>query len=658
MADTALNASLSLIQEKVSAGQFASALDDLRPLLDSATSTEALYMSAVCYRYLKRYEEAQRALSALKSRAGDRGRAYQEQGHLDLARNRPQQALAAFANATQLNPALVASWQNQARILTILQRPEDAQQADAQVRRLQALAKPLLAVMDLLAQGKLGKAEALCRKFLRAHPTDVEAMRLLAGIAVQFGVLEDAEYLLESASEFDGANTQLKVDLVDVLRKRQKFSEAQALAESLYRRSPDNVQLKSLFAIEEMQMGRYDHAVTLFDEILEVMPNDPITLTSKGHALKTLGHQQPAIASYRAAVRSDPWYGEAYYAMSNLKTYRFDDDELSAMQAYEVREEISPMGAVHFCFALGKAFEDRKDFHESFRYYRKGNALKRELSNYDPDQMSEDLKAQRNYFVSDVFQGRTGAGTLSRDPIFIVGLPRAGSTLLEQILSSHSAVDGTLELPNILSMAQKLRRRGREGAEPYPALLSELKDDELAGLGEQYISDTRIHRKGAPYFIDKMPNNFRHIGLIKLILPNAKIIDARRDPMACCFSGFKQLFAEGQEFTYDLTDLGCYYRDYLMLMDHWDTVIPGEVLRVDYEDVVDDLEKEVRRLLDFCGLPFEEACLNFHQTKRAVRTASSEQVRRPIYSEGLEQWVNYEAFLEPLRKALASEIEP
>ena len=664
MTDVSPQTLLGAAQEKISSGFFGEALEALQPLLPASDkekrsegNVDAMYMAAVCYRYLKRFSEAQTALSYLKSRATDRGRVYQEQGYLDLALNRPQQALAAFANATQLNPALIASWQSQARILAALRRPQEAQQAEAQVGRLLNLAKPLVAVTDLLAQGKLAKAEALCRKYLRANKTDVEGMRLLASIAVQFGVLEDAEYLLESAVDFDDANTQVKIDLVDVLRRRQKFSASRELAYTLHQRNPENLQLKSLFAIEEMQMGNYEQSISLFDEILERLPEDPITLTSKGHALKTLGRQDPAIACYRAAASADPWHGEAYYALSNLKTYRFTDDELDAMRAYEQREELSPASRVHFCFALGKAFEDREAYEESFGYYAQGNGLKRALSNYDPDQMSADLKAQGEYFASDVFQERKGEGCADADPIFIVGLPRAGSTLLEQILSSHSAVDGTLELPNVLSMAQKLRRRGREGDTPYPALLADVSASELRELGEQYIRDTRIHRKGAPFFIDKMPNNFRHIGLIKLMLPNAKIIDARRNAMACCFSGFKQLFAEGQEFSYDLTDIGRYYRDYVTLMNHWDTVIPGQILRVDYERVVDDLESEVRRLLDFCALPFEGACLNFHETKRAVRTASSEQVRRPIYSEGLEQWVNYEPFLGPLKDALAEDYE-
>ncbi len=267
--------------------------------------------------------------------------------------------------------------------------------------------------------------------------------------------------------------------------------------------------------------------------------------------------------------------------------------------------------------------------------------------------MSADLEAQRDVCTAELFERRSGCGHAVPDPIFIVGLPRAGSTLLEQILSSHSQVDGTLELPNILSLSHRLRRRARqEGATEYPGILNELSDEELETFGREFIDDTRIHRQGAPYFIDKMPNNFRHIGLIRLILPNAKIIDARRHPMACCFSGFKQLFAEGQEFTYDLTDAGRYYRDYVNLRDHWDAVLPGKVLRVHYEDVVADTAGQVRRILDYCGLPYEDACVNFHETRRSVRTPSSEQVRQPIYTSGLEQWRNFEPWLEPLEHAL------
>jgi len=300
----------------------------------------------------------------------------------------------------------------------------------------------------------------------------------------------------------------------------------------------------------------------------------------------------------------------------------------------------------------------RGDYATAFDYYSRGNRLKRAQSRYDAGQMSDDLRAQRDACSAELFAAHSGAGCEAPDPIFVVGLPRAGSTLIEQILSSHSRIDGTLELPNILSLSQRLRRRGRQaGGTPYPALLAELSPEELEEFGEEFIRDTQIHRQGAPLFIDKMPNNFRHIGLIRLILPNAKIIDARRSAMACCFSGYKQLFAEGQEFTYDLADIGQYYRDYVELMDHWHCVLPGYVLTVRHEDVVRDLETEVRRMLDFCGLPFEEACLEFHRTDRNVRTPSSEQVRQPIYTSGLEQWRNFEPWLDPLKAALGPELE-
>ena len=647
------------IQKKMASRNFAEALLDIDHLLaDDPENADALYMAAVCYRYTSKFDQAQDCLDTLKSLPHDRGRVYQEQGHLHAARNQPHKALAAFANACQLNPVLLASWQKQQQLLQAMNRPTEAQQAQAQVQRIQALPKALVAVTDLIAQGKLLKAESLCRKFLQANPAHVEAMRLLAELAVQFGVLEDAEYLLESAAEFEPGNIQVKMDFIGVLRQRQKFARALAAAESLYREQPHNPQLQSLYAIEKMQMGDYTGALALFDDVLATLPGDATTLTSKGHALKTCGNQKEAIQSYRSAIASNPWHGDAYYALSNLKTYRFSQEDIKEMLALEQREELAPASNVHIAFALGKAFEDEQDYARAYQFYSQGNRLKRQQSRYDPDKMSEDLLAQRRYFTREVLDNRAGAGFPAPDPIFIVGLPRAGSTLLEQILSSHSQVDGTLELPNILSTAQKLRRQGRESDDkPYPDLLQDFTDEQLQSLGRQYIEETRIHRQGAPFFIDKMPNNFRHIGLIKLILPNAKIIDARRHPMACCFSGFKQLFAEGQEFSYDLIDIGRYYNDYVALMEHWDDVSPGSILRVYYESVVDDLETQVKRVLDYCGLPFEQACLSFYDTERPVRTASSEQVRQPIYSSGVEQWTHYRPFLAELQQTLRASLE-
>ena len=610
-------------------------------------------MSAVCRRYRREFDAALAQLARLKALAPENGRAYQEEGHAYRDMSRPRQALQAYAQACRFNPALVASWRGQLEILTRGGHTREAGQVGAQLEYLKRLPKPLVIVLDLVSQGKLLKAEDLCRKFLRKVPHHVEAMRLLADIGIRFGVLADAEFLLESAHQFEPDNARVHMDYVQALRKRQKFGPALEQARQLLETSPENPQFQSIYAIECMQTGDYDLALSLFDRVLERIPGDPITLTSKGHAYKTCGRYDEAVASYRGALASKPQHGEAWYSLSNLKVYSFSDGELERMHAQASSDGLPHADRVHLSFALGKAYEDRDDFETSFRFYEQGNRSKKAASSYDADRMTEELRAQQRVCTAEMLSRGATAGHSAGDPIFVVGLPRAGSTLLEQILSSHSGVDGTLELPNVLSYSQQLRRRGRSGPEPdYPEILAELSDEELNQFGRQYIDDTRIHRRGAPFFVDKMPNNFRHIGLIHLILPNAKIIDARRHPMACGFSGYKQLFAEGQQFTYDLADLGKYYRDYVELMDHWDAVLPGKVLRVQYEDVVGDLETQVRRILDHCGLGFEPGCLSFHRTERAVRTPSSEQVRQPIFKSGLDYWRNYESRLDPLKAAL------
>ncbi|MEM8725932.1 MAG: sulfotransferase, partial [Pseudomonadota bacterium] len=423
------------------------------------------------------------------------------------------------------------------------------------------------------------------------------------------------------------------------------------MAEALHDRDPDNPLFQSRLAIECIQVGQYERAFDLFDRVLEKLPNDHATLTSRGHGLKTTGRQDEAIASYRAAIAVKPDHGDAYYALANLKTYRFEDSEIAAMREQAEQSDLAFMDRVHLAFALGKALEDRGDYEASFSSYDEGNRLKRAQTRYSADRMSEELERQRETCTPELFEKQAGKGHTAPDPIFILGLPRAGSTLLEQILASHSQIDGTLELPNILALAHRLRGR-KAGHSQYPQVVHDLSAEQLAQFGESFIEETRVHRTGAPFFIDKMPNNFRHIGLIHLILPNAKIIDARRAPMDCCFSGFKQLFAEGQEFTYGLTEIGRYYSDYIQLMEHWDRVLPGKVLRVQHEDVLDDVEAQTRRMLDYLELPFEERCLAFHKTDRAVRTASSEQVREPINRKGQDAWKPFEPWLGDLKAAL------
>lgn len=619
-------------------------------LRDDPANGDALYIAAVAARYARKFDSARDFVRRLRQSHPEHGRGWQEAGHLARDTGDPEGAIVAYRRACEFNPSLEASWTHQANLLAQRGREGEARNCMAQAERLAGLPRMLLAVLNHIHEGRILKAEELCRHFLRENPHNVEAMRLLADIGVRLGIFDDPEFLLESAVAFEPDNIQLRLDYMQVLRRRQKFSAAEAQAQHLVDLQPDNPLFQSHLAIENMQTGKYDKALALFESVLAGMPDDPATLTSRGHALKTCGQQQEAIASYRAAIAARPDLGDPWYALANLKTFRFEDGEVAAMHAQLARDDLRLMDRVHLSFALGKAHEDRGEYADSFRFYDAGNRLKREQLRYSADQMTAELQAQAEACTADLFDKNAGNGCSAPDPIFILGLPRAGSTLLEQILASHSQIDGTLELPDILALAQQLRGRGRDA---YPAILHDLPADQLRQMGEAYIENTRIHRKGAPFFIDKMPNNFRHIGLIHLILPNAKIIDARRAPMDCCFSGFKQLFADGQQFTYGLTEIGQYYSDYVDLMAHWERVLPPDrILRVQHEDVLADLEAEVRRIVDYVGVPFEQSCLDFHKTDRAVRTASSEQVRRPINREGVDNWKPFEPWLGDLRKAL------
>ncbi len=652
-----LSATLDAVQSLIQNQQFAEALEALQPLLESQTNEpEALYLAAVAQRYSKHYQTALDTLSRLKAVQPEHGRAHQEEAHNLRALGDIPKALNAYERACFYNPALEASFRTRIKLHNERGETTLARRVQQQLDGLLALPKPLIAVVDLIAMGKLLRAEELCRQFLQKIPHHVEAMRLLADIGMRLGILEDAEFLLQSANRLAPDNVRVHIDYIQVLRKRQQHSAALQQAQTLLEQEPNNPQFQSIYAVQCMQSGDFDAALLTFDGILKTLPNDPITLTSQGHALKTKGDSASAITSYQQAIAAYPRHGEAFYSLANLKTYRFSDEEIDTMLGLQSDDNLTFMERVHINFALGKAFEDRKEAEKSFGFYAAGNLMKKTQSRYDADQVSNELALQRG-LTSELFESRQGWGFDCPDPIFIVGMPRAGSTLIEQILSSHSQVDGTLELPNVLSLSQKLRRYSVGGAAPgYPAVLELLSEKELTQFGQEFIDDTRSHRQGAAFFIDKMPNNFRHIGLIKLMLPNAKIIDARRNPLDCCFSGFKQLFAEGQEFSYSLADIGQYYRDYIELMDHWDAALPGFVLKVTNEDVIDDLDGQVRRLLDFCGLPFEQACLDFHKTKRNVRTPSSEQVRQPVSRSGVGQWKQYSNYIEPLRLALGEEL--
>ncbi|MDT8439368.1 MAG: sulfotransferase [Wenzhouxiangellaceae bacterium] len=618
---------------------------------------QALYLLAVCRRMQRRYDEAEGSVTRLQQTAPDFGRGWQEAGHLHRDRRNFDAALAAYERAVAANPGLAASWRFLAEMHRKVGSSERAQIAEANHQRLQSLPAELVSVTSMLHEGQLYRAERLCRHFLNRHPHHPEAMRLLAVLGMQLHIYDDAEFLLESVLEIEPDFDRARTDYIKVLHKRQKFARAFEQATELRRRQPGNPAAELAYANQAGAVGRYDEALAVLDRLAErarerAMDRAAIEL-QRGHVLKTIGRHDDAVAAYRAAVEARPGYGDAWWSLANMKTFRFDDDDIKRMRVQVDGNALTRADRYHLNFALGKALEDDGEFEASFVQYRQGNALKHDELDYSADRMQADFERQQSFFDPARVERLAGLGDPAPDPIFIVGLPRAGSTLIEQILASHSQVDGTLELPNILAIAHRLGGRLKRGETPrYPAVLADLPAERLAELGRQYLDETRVHRQQAPFFTDKMPNNFRHIGLILSILPNARIIDARRSPMACCFSGFKQLFAEGQEFSYSLSDIGRYYRGYVELMNHWRALYPESILQIDYEDVVADLEGQVRCMLEFLGLPFESACVEYHRTRRSVRTASSEQVRQPIYRAGLEQWRNFDPWLHELRDAL------
>ncbi len=649
-----IEAEVLRIRALMQAARYQDALNAAEVLLNEVPENrDVLYMIAVSQRYLRQPVDALATLARLEVAHPAYSRLFQERGHCYAALGDPASALVAYLQAVNINPALPASWNALNILFRAAGRTEEAQTAAGHVTKLKTLPVAVVTATSMFADGETHEAERLIREFLKSHPNDVEAMRLLARIGMKLDVLDDAEFLLESVLAFAPDYHLARFDYVRVLLQRHRNAKALEQSKILLRAEPENRDFRAVYATSCLSLADYDEALRVYQALAEEAPEAPNLHLSIGHALKTLGRQQEAIAAYWSAARVNPSFGDAYWSLANLKTYRFADDAIAQMRQQEARTDIELADRYHLCFALGKALEDRGEYAESFTYYARGNALKKEETRYRPEPIERNARLQMSVLTQEFLASRQGVGCPKADPIFIVGLPRAGSTLLEQILASHSQVEGTMELADISRLV--LRLQGRiydDTAPPYPGNLADMPPEKFAGFGEKYLADTQVYRTDKPFFIDKNPNNFRHLGLIHLILPNAKIIDARREPMACCFSNFKQLFAAGQEFTYDLQDIARYYRSYVELMAHWDRVLPGKILRVQHEDVVADLDANVRRILDFCELPFEPQCLKFYETERSVRTASSEQVRRPIFTEGLNQWRNFEPWLDGLKQAL------
>jgi len=574
-----------------------------------------------------------------------------------LIESDPAAALERLRGAVAREPRNAPAWRMMGRALRKLAREEEAGEAEMAAIRATAYDPQMIAIAAAMLEGELSQAEALLRERLSAQPTDAAAIRLMAELAARIGRLPDAEALLRRAIELAPAFTAARANLATVLYKQSRYEEAARVLDEVLAVDPANPGNRNLLAAALGRIGDYNEALALYAELVETFPDHAKLWMSYGHMLKTVGRQEEGVTAYRRALAVQADLGEVWWSLANLKTVHFTGEDVAAMEA-ALDGEPSHHDRLHLHFALGKAYGDLKQAEPSFRHFAAGNALRSEDIEYDPDAVTRQVDQMIARFTPQFLDGHRGGGDPSPDPVFILGLPRAGSTLLEQILSSHSQVEGTMELPDIPAIAMREARKAGGDMRDWPDAVADMPRERFAELGAEFLERTRVQRKsGKPFYIDKLPNNWSYAGFIHLILPNAKIIDARRHPLDCCFSNFRQHFAKGQGFSYSLDHIGRYYRDYVRAMDHYGVVLPGRIHRVIHERLLDDPEAEVRALLTYLGLDFEDSCMDFHTNARAVRTASSEQVRRPINRDGVGQWQPYDQWLGPLREALGDLIE-
>ena len=648
-------------------GEYVGAAAGANRLLEAYPSNrDLLLIAAHSLRMMQQTEPSLAVLDRLAEHHPRFSQMFLERGLCHVARRDAPAAIADLGIAVTINPALVMGW----RMLDGLHRMTGDQASAAVAVRhcshLASLPPPIVTAKVLFYDGEVDVAEAQIRKFLLEFGDHPEAMRLLAQIGQLRNVLDDAETLYAAVLTLVPDHNEARHEYVQVLIARHKFPEARTELEPLLKLDPSHHANRIQAATIQVGLGDFESVIPDYRAMIVETTGDTAQARVHradlnlwlGHALKTEARTDEAIEAYLAATADRPDFGDAWWSLANLKTYRFAPESIAVMRQALENPATAENDHIHIAFALGKALEDEGDYAGSWAAYEQGNAMHRASNSFISEIFETNTREQKRVCTAAFFAERTGWGVEDPAPIFVLGLPRSGSTLIEQILASHSMVEGTQELPDVQRIVHELQGRELNFDEPrYPGVLPELDAATIRRFGEQYIADTMPNRiLGRPLFIDKMPNNFRHIGLIHLILPNARIIDARRDAMACCFSNLKQLFAQGQEFTYGIDDIARYYRTYVELMDHWDSVLPGRVLRVQHEDVIDDLEGSVRRILDYCGLPFEPACSEFHKNKRSVRTPSSEQVRQPIFRDGLDQWKNYAPYLGRLREVLGPDL--
>jgi tetratricopeptide (TPR) repeat protein len=599
-----------------------------------------------------RAKEAEHTLSRAVRMYPGFARAHETLADALVMQGKLNEGLDALDRAAELEPGNASVRFKRGKVLDGLGRDDEASKQFEESFKLTPQREELVRGLRLQRMGNVKEAERIYREVLLRDPQNVDALRLLAGVAMRAKQWGDAEVLLEKALEKAPDFVQGWLDLGQARQEQDRTEDALEAFSHAMRLDPDKPNGYAAAATTNAMAGHHDEALRLFDEALKRKPDHAAALTGRGHTLKTIGRQDEAVEAYRACIAAHAWHGESWWSLANLKTFRFSDDDIADMEAQIADEHLNEEHRANFLFALGKACEDRGEFARAFEFYSQGNENRRARENYDPVHTADSHDELMRIFTREFVDSHAGSGDSSDAPIFIVGLPRSGSTLIEQILGSHPDVEGTHELPDLGRVARSTASR-RQDRKKYPAVIPSLTTEDLERLGADYIERTRRHRLGgAPRFTDKMPNNFAHIGLLSLILPNAKIINARRHPLDSCFGSYKQLFARGQPFTYDLFEIGEFYFEYDRLMQHWHEVLPGRVLDVQYEHVVDDLDSQVRRMLEFCGLPWDDACLRYYESARAVKTASSEQVRKPIYATSKHRWRNYERELEPLIEIL------
>ena len=612
-------------------------------------------LSARALMRLNQPEVAEQRASAAIALHPDYPKPHEILGDLYMGQGKAEEAVEAFRRAMELDPTRPNTHMKLGLALKKLGRIEEAENAIEDFKRLDPHREMIARAAELEKDGDPASAEKIYRQILTQDPDNVEALRLLATVAASQRHFGDAEIFLQRAVDCAPEFIRARADLVSVQLERDKFDEAIKNAKRLIQLDKALPNSHLLLGNANGSAGRYEDAVSAYEKTLELAPGHRGAFSGLGNMLKTIGQVEGAVAAYRAGIQEHPDFAEAYWSLANLKTFRFEEHEVAAMEALLDTKDLPAESFVQLCNALGLESENKQDYERAFEYFARGNSVRRKSESYDPVE-TEDLNDRLIELFGVEFLARhADSGDPDGAPIFIVGLPRSGSTLIEQILASHSHVEGTHELSDLGRITQKIAKMF-EIRERYPESLLQLDKNAFAELGSLYVSRTRRHRAGRAHFIDKNPNNFVHTGLLRLILPNAKIIDARRHPLDSCLGSYKQLFARGQPFSYDLVELGEYYLQYRRLMDHWYDVIPGFVLEVRYEDVVENLEREVRRILDYCGLPWEDNCLRFHETERPVKTASSEQVRQPIYSSSVNLWRNYEPWLGELIDILEPEL--